>query len=370
MAKVLFIAPYAKFYEFFCWDLLEKLVHEGHEVIAIAPDKDQESKFNSIGVDYKYIPLKNTGTNPIYDILSIYNMKKVLTRTQPDIVTCYAIKPVLYGSIAARFAKIGNVYLTITGLGYVFIGTSIKHKILLPFIKTLYKLALKNCRKVFFQNPDDLRLFHTLKLLNKDNKVFIVNGSGVNIEKFSPTSTQEKQLTFIFIARLIKDKGIEEFVEATRILKRKFPWVKCKILGPLDSNPTSISKEKVELWIREGVIEYLGETSDVRPFLSQSSVFVLPSYREGTPQAVLEAMAMGLPIITSDAPGCRETVKDNENGFLVPIKNPKALAGAMEKFVLDPSLISRMGSKSREMVVQKYDVRKVNDFMLTHMGLI
>ena len=118
----------------------------------------------------------------------------------------------------------------------------------------------------------------------------------------------------------------------------------------------------------EGVIEYLGETSDVRPFLSQSSVFVLPSYREGTPQAVLEAMAMGLPIITSDAPGCRETVKDNENGFLVPIKNPKALAGAMEKFVLDPSLISRMGSKSREMVVQKYDVRKVNDFMYDTYG--
>jgi glycosyltransferase involved in cell wall biosynthesis len=369
VARVVMIAPYAKYYIFFCWELLETLACEGHEVIAIAPDKGFESKFKSIGVHYKVVSLENTGTNPMNDIYSIYVLTKVLKRLKPDVISCYAIKPVLYGSFAARFAKLTNVHLTITGLGYVFIGTTIKQKVLLPFIKALYKFSLKYCRKVFFQNLDDLTLFKSMGLLESLEKTFIVNGSGVNISYFSSINPQVKPLTIIIVARLIKDKGIEEFVEASRILKRKYPFLNCRILGPYDNNPTSISREKVNSWVAEGVIEYLGETNDVRPFLLKSSVFVLPSYREGTPKAALEAMAMGLPIITTDAPGCKETVINNENGFLVPVKDSKALAKAIEMFVLDPSLVSRMGKKSREIAVHKYDVHKVNDFMIKQMGL-
>ncbi|HWJ80033.1 MAG TPA: glycosyltransferase family 4 protein [Niallia sp.] len=369
MARIAFIAPYASYYVNFSWDLLKTLVHDGHEVIAIAPDKDNESKFKSIGVHYRKEPLINTGINPFYDIYSICILIRLLKRIEPDTVACFSIKPVLYGSIAARITKIEDVYLTITGLGYVFIGNTLKQRILLPLIKALYKVAIKNSKKVFFQNPDDLLLFESWKLLTRDNKALIINGSGVNIDEFSFISSKGEQISFILIARLIKDKGIEEFIEASRILKRKYPLLNCKVLGPFDRNPTSISKEKVKQWVSEGIIEYLGETSDVRPYLSQSSVFVLPSYREGTPKSVLEAMSMGLPVITTDSPGCRETVTHQENGFLVPIKDSKALADAMEKFVLNPSLVSIMGYKSREIVVQKYDVRKVNEFMKDNMGL-
>jgi glycosyltransferase involved in cell wall biosynthesis len=370
MANIVFIAPYARFYVHFRWDLLENLVSEGHEVVAIGPKANNyKQEFISIGVQYREVPLRNTGINPFYDLYSVYKINKLLLEIKPDLVACLAIKPVLYGSIAARLAKIPNVYLTITGLGYVFIGTTLKQRILFPFIKLLYKSALKNSKKVFFENGDDLLLFIDLKLLKTNKNALIINGSGVNIEKFSITSSRVEKPTFILVARLIRDKGIEEFVCASRILKRKYPWVNCRILGPFDTNPSAISKEKVRVWVSEGMIEYLGETDDIRPFLSRSSVFVLPSYREGTSKAALEAMAMGLPIITTDAPGCRETVIHKENGFLVPIKNSEALADAMERFILDPNLVSMMGTKSREMAIRKYDVRKVNGVIKKSMGL-
>jgi glycosyltransferase involved in cell wall biosynthesis len=370
MAKIVFIAPYARFYVHFRWDLLENLVSEGHEVVAIGPKGNNEREFISIGVQYREVPLRNTGINPFYDLYTVYKMKKLLLEIKPDLVACLGIKPVLYGSIAASIAKIQNVYVTITGLGYVFIGTTLKQRMLFPFIKILYRSALKNSKEVFFENGDDLILFKNLKLLRTNKKALIINGSGVNIEKFPFTSTRIGKPTFILVARLIRDKGIEEFVCASRILKSKYPWISCRILGPFDTNPTAISKEKVSSWVSEGMIEYLGETNDVRPYLSKSSVFVLPSYREGTSKAALEAMAMGLPIITTDAPGCRETVIHQENGFLVPIKNAVELADAMERFVLNPNLVSMMGTKSREIAIRKYDVRKVNEVIKKSMGLL
>lgn len=369
MARVVLVAPYSRFYVHFRWDFMKRLVQAGHEVIAIGPYNDCDCDFESIGVQYKVIPLKNTGINPLYDTYTIYYLIKLLKRIKPDIVACFAIKPVLYGSFAARLANVNQVYLTITGLGYVFIGTSLRKRILLSFVKCLYKLALGISKKVFFENRDDLFLFTSSKLLKEEKKGVIINGSGVNLESFPFVSYKSGPLTFLLVARLIKDKGIEEFVEASRILKSKYPKISCKIVGPFDENPTVISKAKVTQWVSEGVIEYLGETNDVRPYLAEASVFVLPSYREGTSKAVLEAMAMGLPVITTDAPGCRETVLTNVNGFLVPVKSVEALAEAMEKFVLNPGLVKMMGAESRELAVQKYDVQKVNNVILENMNL-
>lgn len=368
MAKIMFVVPYAKYYINFSWDLIKSLVLEGHEVIAAAPSNPFENELASIGVEFVEIPIKNTGLNPFYDIFSIYKMFTVFKKHQPDILCCYSIKPVLYGSIAAAFSKTKNVLLMITGLGYTFTSESRNRSILFQFVKTLYKYALDNCAKVLFENPDDLKLFKDLYSLNND-KALIVNGAGVNIDKFRFSARPLQPMTFLLVARLIKDKGILEYVEAARLIKEKYPNVIFQLLGPFDGNPTAIEKEQVAFWVNEGVIQYLGETEDVRPFLENASVFVLPSYREGTPKSVLEAMAMGLPIITADSPGCRETVVSDQNGFLVPVKNTLALSGAMERFILNPSMIPGMGHKSRELAVIKYDVRNVNAEIKNAMSL-
>lgn len=168
---------------------------------------------------------------------------------------------------------------------------------------------------------------------------------------------------------MIKDKGIYEYIRAATILKKRYPWAKFRLLGPFDTNPTAISETQIKAWHNSGVIEYLGETKDVRPFLADTSVYVLPSYREGTPRTVLEAMAMGRPIITTDAPGCRETVIEGENGFLVPIKDEQALAKVMERFIQEPELIGKMGKRSREIAEEKFDVNKINATILQAMGL-
>ncbi|MCY9660969.1 glycosyltransferase family 4 protein [Paenibacillus chondroitinus] len=362
MAKMLFIVPYAKCYLNFYWDLIESLVQDGHHVTAVAPDTDAESALTAIGVRFIQIPIKNTGINPFYDIRSVCYLTRVLREERPDILCCYSIKPILYGSLAARMARSRRVFVTVTGLGYLFTERKWKQRLLLPLVTFLYRFAFQHCERAFFENPDDLRLFKQLGLIERNNTT-IVNGSGVNLDKFTMTRNRPVQsqvpLTFILIARIIKDKGIYEYIEAARILKAKYPSVKLCLLGPFDSNPSSISKTQVAKWMEEGVVNYLGEAADVRPYLRNSNIFVLPSYREGTPKSTLEAMAMGLPIITTDVPGCRETVIQDFNGLIVPVKNGGALAAAMERFILNPQMTEVMGANSRELAESKYDVHKV-----------
>jgi glycosyltransferase involved in cell wall biosynthesis len=231
----------------------------------------------------------------------------------------------------------------------------------------LYRFALRHNTIVFFLNRDDIKYFRESRLV--DNNAVQLDGEGVDPLLYKPVDATVKQTTFLLIARLIRDKGIREFVQAAAILKNRHPKAIFQILGPFDSNPTAMTPEQISAWQASGSIEYLGEAKDVRPYIANSSVDVLPSYREGLPRTVLEAMAMGRPIITTDAPGCRETVTDGENGFLVPVKDVEALAAAMEKFILQPELIKKMGERSREIVEEKYDVHKVNARIQQHMGL-
>lgn len=362
MAKIMLIVPYAKYYLNFYWDLIESLVQDGHRVTAVAPDTGAESALAAIGVRFIQAPIKNTGLNPCYDIRSVFYLTRILRNERPDIICCYSIKPILYGSLAARITRSKRLYATVTGLGYLFTGRTWKQRLLLPFVTSFYRFAFQQCEGAFFENPDDMRLFKQLGLIKRDNTT-IINGSGVNLDKFSMTATRPIQprvpLTFILIARMIKDKGIYEYVEAARILKAKYPDVHVCLLGPFDSNPSSINKSQITKWMEEGVVSYLGEAVDVRPYLRNSNIFVLPSYREGTPKSTLEAMAMGLPIITTDVPGCRETVIQGFNGLIVPVKNGGALAAAMERFILNPQMAEVMGANSRELAASKYDVRKV-----------
>jgi glycosyltransferase involved in cell wall biosynthesis len=371
LAKILIFGGYAKSLINFRGELIKDMVRLGHQVVGMAPESGFERELNVIGAQYQHVPLQRTGLSPLKDFATLRQLVKEFKRLQPDILLSYTIKPVIYGSLAARSAGVPRVYSMITGLGYVFAGRSLKQKLLLRLVRMLYRQALCKNARVFFQNPDDIEVFEKFNLLPNGDSAVLINGSGVDIKKFSYVKAETNPVTFLLIARLIREKGISEFVDAARLLKPRYPEARFQILGPLDSNPSAIRQEEIGAWQSEGIIEYLGATGDVRPYISDSSVFVLPSfYPEGTPRSILEAMSMGRPVITTDAPGCRETVRHNVNGFLVPVKDSRALAGAMESFIANPSLVTEMGIRSRVTAEEKYDVRKVNRSILESMNLL
>lgn len=376
--RIAVIASYAPSLVIFRGALLATLSRAGHQILACAPVSESTvpQKLREIGVMYQSIELSRTSINPLDDVKTLLSLYEIFQRFKPDIVLGYTIKPVVYASLAARFAGVPRSFSIITGLGFAFVepenttGGQLKRRIVNRLVRLLYRLALSWNEKVFFQNPDDRAHFVQLELIPKE-KTVLINGSGVDLDYFveTPPPTREFPL-FLLIARLLKDKGILEYVEAASILKKQYPDVEFRLLGWFDeNNPAGISRVQLEEWQREGHIKYLGSTEDVRPFLREASVYVLPSYREGTPRTVLEAMAIGRPIVTTDAPGCRETVIHGENGFLVPVRDVPSLVNTLEKFIHQPELIATMGRRSREIAEEKYDVHKVNTVILQTMGL-
>lgn len=370
--KIILIGNYAEFLLGFRGMLLSDFVNAGHEVVVCVPGANPGivDKLHAMGVEYCPIELERTGMNPYKDLKFLFQLRSHFTRIRPDFVLSYTIKPVIYGSLAASLCGIKQIYSMITGLGYAFVGNTWKQNVVNILARFLYRLSLNVNRAVFFQNPDDLALFVDLGLVSSVNQAVLINGSGVDLDYYNQTPPVLSPPVFLLIARLLKDKGIIEYVEAAKVLKKSYPQAVFRLIGPFYDNPAAIRKSTVETWQGEGVIEYLGQTKDVRPHIADASVYVLPSYREGTPRTVLEAMSMGRPIVTTDAPGCRETVIDGENGFKVPVKDANALAIAMERFILQPELIEKMGSRSREIAAQKYDVNKVNAVIMKTMGLL
>ena len=283
-------------------------------------------------------------------------------------VLAYTVKPVIYGAIAAKKAGIKNMNCMITGAGYTFTAKSFKAKVMGMLVRILYRYAFRKARTVIFQNPDDLKEFCERKLVNRE-KAYCVNGSGVNIDRFfvAPLPDQPR---FLMVSRLLKSKGVKEYLEAAEEVKLRYPQAEFYLLGKYELEmQDGIDKEFVERFIKDGIVQRFEETSDVRPYYEKCSVYVLPSYREGVPRTVLEAMAMGRPIITTDAQGCRETVIDNRNGFLIPVRDVCSLVKKMEYFIENPNEIQRMGMESRKYVIEKFDVRKVNDKMLNIMQI-
>lgn len=359
--------------------LLEAINKAGLEIHIAAPDFNSFStnitELNELGYHVHNIPMQRTGTNPLSDIQTLKSLYLTIRDIKPQYVLSYTIKPVIYGTLAAWLNRVPNRFALITGLGYTFqnVEETGKRSSFQKIIHEMYRQSLSRAHHVFFQNPDDLNLFRQLKLIKKNKSSSVVNGSGIDLERFKltplPMVNADNGINFILIARLLADKGIREYVEAAKIIKSKYSFVRFTLVGPLDSNPTSITQKELDEWIKSGNISYLGKLNDVRPAIAGSSVLILPSYREGTPRTVLEAMAMGRPIITTDAPGCKETVVDGENGFLVPVKSVSELVTVMEKFILNPSLIDTMGAASRRLAEKKFDVNKVNKIMLNKMGI-
>jgi glycosyltransferase involved in cell wall biosynthesis len=354
----------------FRMDMMKDFINGGHTVIALGPEAeaDWSDKFKECHIDYRQLLVERNGINPLSDLKTYRMLYKFMKREKPDKVFAYNAKTVVYGSIAAKLNGITEIYLLIAGLGSILRGTGSKTTILKIIMKFEYWIACNCCKKVFFQNNDDKKDFINDGLVKNDQTV-IINGSGVNLEMFQPKEFPAEPV-FLFIGRLIRDKGIIEYLKACKEVKTKYPQVRCLLVGPYSSNPSVLTPEELQPYFDAEIIEYFGEQSDVRPYIAQCSIFILPSYHEGTPKAVLEAMAMGRPIITSDAPGCRETVTDGKNGYLVEVKNIRGLVEKMELLIGNPHLCQKLGEKSLEIAREKYDVRIVNRAIMRTMGLI
>lgn len=355
--------------------LINDLLTKGFDVHVAVPYKDvDDSVFQALkdkGVNLNYIPLERTGINPLKDFKLLVSLYRLMLKIRPVHVLTYTVKPVIYGSFAAWSARVPNRFALITGLGYAFTNSnfSSKRKLLRTIIQYLYRFTIDKVDKVFFQNPDDEKLFRKLGILPGKIKSLVVNGSGVDVSEYSVTSLPFTP-KFLLIARLLGDKGIREYVAAARIIKAKYPQSIFHLVGWIDDNPDAISQQELDSWTEAKLINYIGRLSDVRTAIADSSVYVFPSYyREGTPRTILEAMSMGRAIVTTDSPGCRETVIDGYNGFIVPVKNVSGLVTAVEAFITKPELIESMGARSRQIAEKKYDVHKVNAMMFKEMGI-
>jgi glycosyltransferase involved in cell wall biosynthesis len=352
--------------------MLRSMAAHGHEVLALAPESDTRvrSALGAMDVAYATVPLHRTGTSPIRDFGTVISLTRTFRRVRPDAVLVYAAKPVIYGSIAARLAGVPMRAAMITGVGSALgAGSGPRKRALSWLMRRLYKVGLSGVHVLFFQNPDDEQFFRSAGLVGPRTRVLRVGGSGVDLVQFALEPLPPAPITFLMIGRLIRDKGVCEYVDAARLVRRAHPEVRFQLLGPLDSNPSAIPFRQLDAWREEGTVEYLGTVTDVRSSLSRSHVLVLPSYGEGMPRSVLEAMAMGRPVLTTDVPGCRETVEGGRNGYLVPPRDAAALADAMVRMLAEPERLEKMGHESRAIAEERFDVHSVNRAILGAMGL-
>lgn len=368
--KVLLLGSYAPSLINFRGPLIAAMAGRGHEVFAAAPDIDPDvaAKLIALGATPVPVALGRTSLNPLATWRNGRQLSALVKRIAPEVMIAYTIKPVVLGAAAARAARVPCFAAMITGMGYAFLGGLHPKRLAIRLVAMLmYRRALAASQLVIFQNEDDRSDFRRLRLLPADKPSLVVNGSGVDLDRFEPRPPPA-DISFLMIARYLRDKGIREYGAAAARLKAEFPKVRVRLAGWLDESPDSISRAELDSLVAGGV-EDLGRLADVRPAIAQSSVYVLPSYREGTPRTVLEAMAIGRAVITTDAPGCRNTVVDGANGFLVPVGDSDALYRAMRRFVEEPALAQSMGGESLRLVRERYDVNAVNVAILEATGL-
>lgn len=346
---------------------------EGYEVLAVAHNDSPEvgPALEALGIRYQSVPLSRTGFNPFRDLGFFIRLTQIIKAYKPTHVLAYTIKPVIYGGMASRFFNT-KMYALITGLGYLETETGgAFKKVIRMFILKLYRIGLRKSAGVMFQNSDDRTYFLTEKLIGNTTPTEVVNGSGVNLSQFEVTPAVKNPVRFILIARLIHAKGVGLYLKAAQEIKRISPETEFHLIGQIDEhNPDSISPGELKSAIDSGIITFHGFQNDVRPFLRMASVFVLPSwYREGVPRTILEALAMGKPVITTDNTGCRETVQPGVNGFLIAKKQLEPLVNAMKAFLEDPEKIEMMGKASVRLAKEKFDVSAVNNAMLKFMNI-
>ncbi|MGE6326347.1 glycosyltransferase family 4 protein [Psychrobacter sp. NPDC078370] len=357
-------------------DLIKVLIQKNHIVYAFTSEytNSELEKIKLLGAMPVTYEQKRGGLNPLVDVISTYLLTNKIKAIAPDLVFSYFSKPVIFGTLAARWAKVPKVIGMLEGLGYTFTKQPkglIKRTQLIKQIQiALYRISLPRLDTLIFLNPDDpndLLEEYSIKV----RKVEVLGGIGLNLDDYSYSNNYPKNPVFIFIARLLAEKGIHDYIAAAKIVKNIYPQARFVVLGAIDKVALgALTEVELRQFIKASIIEYPGHVNNVSDWITKSSVFVLPSYyREGVPRSTQEAMAIGRPIITTDVPGCRETVIDGVNGFLVEKWNPKALAEKMIYFIEHPEQIKKMGDESYKLAQEKFDADKVNKRLINMLGL-
>ena len=375
--KIIIIGTVSSYLYSFRKDLITSFIGQGHTVYAFVTDDEEKSldnifRLGAIPVVYK---LSRGGLNPIIDISNTFSLYKKIKSINPNVVISYSAKPVIFGSLAAKAAKTKKVIGMIEGLGYAFTdqpkGLTYKTKVIKQVQILLYKASLPIIDSLIFLNPDDPK--DLLSLNNIKVKDFHILGAiGLNLNEYPrmPIHSNIKNKSFLFIGRLLKEKGIYEYIQAAKIVKQLYPDTKFVVLGSIDeSNLGALSQDELSMLIADDIIDYPGQVDNVVDWIANSDVFVLPSYREGVPRSTQEAMAIGRAVITTDVPGCRETVVNGVNGFLVEKWNPEALAERMIYFIENPKQIAIMGHESYKIAQENFDAQKVNQRLLKMIGI-
>ncbi len=354
--KLLIILNDAPFFISHRFPVAAAALKKGFEVHIATPNEEKAvKKIISAGFQHHCIPLHRGKRNPIAELYLIITLWILLRNLKPTITHCVTMKPVLYAGIISRLMRIPSVH-AVTGLGYIFVKNNLVSLILRKTIMKAYRFSLNNKNSIsIFQNPDDMELFNINKIVSKKNCV-IIPGCGVDYNKYKPTKKPEGTPIVMFPARIIGDKGVNEFVEASKILKSKNINVRLVLVGKNDKqNPTNIKEKQIIEWVEQEIVEWWGFSDDMMNTFSKASIICLPSYREGLPRVLIEAASSGLPIITTDVPGCREIVQNNFNGILVPVKNSYAIADAIIALLKEPQLIKKMGANGRKIVMNKFN---------------
>lgn len=340
---------------------------QGHEVYVFAKDTGKMDYLKSLGLKVHPINLERGSINPFSSFKLFFDLKNKLKKIKPDVVHLVTIKPVLIGGLAAILAKVPSIVYAISGLGFIFTNTMLKAKILRLGIIPLYRLALSAKNKtVIVQNLDDLRILRQYVAIPESQTV-LIPGSGVDLQQFDVQPLPLKNKTVLMACRLLADKGVYEFHRSAMLLKEKYPNVRFVLVGGIDpDNPASLTEEELNKWVEKEDLEWWGHQNNMSEVLSQATVVVLPSYREGMPKVLLEAQALGRPIVTTDVPGCREAIENGKTGFLVQVKDERSLANAIEKLITNDELCLEFSRNARALAEQKFDIEQV---VKTHMNI-
>lgn len=352
--------------EWYLWNFRRSLIQAvraaGYDVLLLSPPGEYGARFAGLGLRWQALEMDRRSLNPLRELRLLWYLVKLFRRERPVLVHGFTIKCAVYGALAARVARVPARVNAVAGMGYVFSSSDLKARLLRSPVRALLKMALGGKRtRLILQNPDDVALFERARLADSRH-VRLIRGSGVDCSRFLPhRGSTDGELRVLLAARLLWDKGIAEYVEAARVLRGRYPQVRFLLAGlPDPGNPAAVPESEVQRWVREGVLEWLGQVEDMAALFASVDMVVLPSYyREGLPKSLIEAAACALPLVTCDAPGCREVVTDEVDGLRVPPRDSGALADAMARLIESPELRTRYGQAARAKALAEFDEKIV-----------
>ncbi len=359
--KILFVVNEAKFFLSHRLPIAEEASSRGYEVMVACGEGTGEQKLVALNIKYRTLPLSRSGINPMEELRTFRTLLKIYREERPDLVHHITIKPVLYGTAAARWSKVPAVVNAVPGMGFIFTRRGQIAALRRSFVNLGYRIALSHSNmRVIFQNIEDMRGFLGHAIIGR-HQAALIRGAGVDLNLFRSTPEPAGHITFVLVARMLRDKGVREFAEAAEIVKEQYPDWRFRLVGEVDpGNPSSLCREEIDAWQTRGVVEWLGQRDDVELVIAAAHVVCLPSYGgEGLPKALLEGAASGRAMIASDIPGCREVVRDEVTGITVPPRDAKALAQAMLRLGEDPPLRARFGRSARQKAEAVFSVEDV-----------